>query len=127
MVAARLDKPTHRPLFLTAKDRIPYGFRDVSPFQVRCGLVLISSGIDAFLAYYYRAHILDLERNPVCLSLMEMEPNHLSVFIVAKLIATISVVAIMCLVKRWHEQMGRLIANVFALFQMGLLTYQITI
>jgi hypothetical protein len=99
----------------------------VNYFQLRCGIVLVSSGVDAFLAFYYRDHILDLERNPVCLTLMAIEPDYLSVFIVAKLITTITVVAVICYLRRRNDQMGRLVATALAAFQMGLLTYQISI
>lgn len=110
-----------------SESNLPECLNRFSSFQIRCGIVMISSGVDAFLAYYYRDHIMDLERNPVCLTLMAIEPDYLSVFIVAKFITTITVVAIICYVRRVNDQMGRLVATALASFQMGLLAYQISI
>ena len=68
-----------------------------------------------------------VNRNPVCLTLMAIEPEYLSVFISAKFFTTITVVAIVCHVRRLNDQMGRLVATALASFQMGLLTYQVSI
>lgn len=96
----------------------------VFSFQSRCTFVLLSSVADALLAWYYRQSIFDLEQNPICLLLMELEPNQLSVFMVVKFLMTLAVIFVIVMLKRRCDRMGSTVCSAIALFQLSLLTYQ---
>lgn len=84
-------------------------------------LIGLVSLYDAFLVYQYREVI--EEQNPFCAWLISLEPEHVSLFLVAKGLGTISVMAILFLLFRHRSRLAVPVAASLMLFQIGLMGY----
>jgi hypothetical protein len=83
----------------------------------------IVSAYDAYLVVRYRDMILQAEENPVCLLLIRMDHEHLSVFLTAKFVATCLVLlTLLALYRAWRRFARPIVAGV-ASFQLALLVY----
>ena len=67
--------------------------------------------------------IMSLEQNPVCLALMQMEPQGLTCFIAGKSLGTLMVLLCLLALHHFSYQHAKLVTLCVALFQIGLLTY----
>ena len=81
--------------------------------------------LDAALAFYFRRSIFDLEQNELCLMLMRLEPNYLTVFLIAKVAGTAGAVGLIGYLHRRNESLGHIVSYSIALFMAGLITYQL--
>ncbi|WP_146594843.1 hypothetical protein [Novipirellula galeiformis] len=76
-----------------------------------------------FLVFNNSDMILELEKNPVCLALLKMEPTFFSLFVLGKSMGTLTVILILVQLFRsqfhgWHS-----VTSGITLFQLGLLAY----
>ena len=93
----------------------------VSLFSVGLLLVAGCSVYDAFLVYQYR-DVID-EQNQFCRWLIELEPESVSIFLVAKLMGTAAVIAsVVTLAKIWRRAAHASLASL-VVFQIGLMGY----
>lgn len=80
------------------------------------------SALDTWFAVA-NASIMDLEKNPVCLALMKLEPHGFTCFIAGKSLGTLMVLLCLLALHHFSYQHTKLVALGVALFQVGLLTY----
>ncbi|MEM7785034.1 MAG: hypothetical protein AAF623_16915 [Planctomycetota bacterium] len=100
-------------------------FRSVSRAKLIYGLATAFiagfSFYDAYLVYKYR--IVINEQNEFCKWLIELEPQHVSVFIAAKLLGTLCVVLALLLLGRYWNRVGTIATAALVMFQIGLGCY----
>ena len=89
-------------------------------------VILIAAVLDTYFVYHYREVIRGLERNPVCLYLIECDPDYLVYFISAKLVATALVFLFLLATYRWRAHLGAVVVQAITLFQVSLISYQLT-
>ena len=89
-----------------------------------CWVILLTSALDAGLVVYFRFGIEAGEKNPICLHLIEMEPEWLSVFLAGKALGTGAVIATTSIVYRLRRHLGLTVATALSMFQVGLIGYQ---
>ena len=92
-------------------------------FYIATMIIAIVSVYDAWLVYLYRDSIASLERNLICLALIELEPEYASIFILSKLIGVGAVVFCLEMVRRFNSRIGFSAAMGVAAFQICLLCY----
>lgn len=78
---------------------------------------------DAYLVVIYRTVITRLERNPVCLYLINLDPESLSYFLFGKFLGTVIVLSTMAMIYRYRKRWATPIFASVASFQLGLLLY----
>lgn len=97
--------------------------RETSYFWSLWSFIGAVSAYDAWLVVLTKTEILFMEQNPVCRHLINLDPEYLGVFLPAKAVGTIAVLAILFwlyLRRRWHALSA---ASGVAAYQFGLLLY----
>ena len=93
------------------------------PFVVFCFATIATiSALDTWFAVS-NSCIMKVEKNPICLSLMRLEPTHLSFFVAGKTMGTLGVLLALVALHRFSYKHASLVTMFVALFQVGLLTY----
>lgn len=67
--------------------------------------------------------IVKVEKNPICLALIELDPNGFSYFVLGKSIGTLSVVSVLSLLAVLRYRHTKLVTLSVVAFQCGLLMY----
>jgi len=99
--------------------------KSISPlFFIGCCLLTIVSisSIDIWFAVE-NASIIKVEKNPICLTLMKLDPEGFTFFIAGKASGTLVVVLTLLQLHRLRYRHAMLITIGVTLFQIGLLTY----
>ena len=92
-------------------------------FLVSCFLTIaIISAIDIWFAVANTA-ILRVEKNPICMALIELEPQGFTFFIIGKAAGTLMVLLTLSLLYRVRYRHANMVTFAIALFQIGLLMY----
>lgn len=86
----------------------------------------IASAFDAWLVHRFVDSIFEMEQNPVCLFLIELDAEHLSVFLPAKALGTLSVLSILRLIFVRRRKYSLPITWGVAAYQAGLVVYLVT-
>ena len=97
--------------------------RGRTSFLLFCSLAIaIVSALDTWFAVANK-RIIDFEKNPICLVLIELDPSGCSYFVVGKTLGTIAVlIALLCL-HRFRYRHAFLVTIAVTLFQIGLMTF----
>lgn len=80
------------------------------------------SALDTWFAVA-NSSIMNLEKNPVCLALMQLEPQGFTCFIAGKSMGTLMVLLCLWALHHFSYKHAKLVTWCVALFQVGLLTY----
>ena len=90
---------------------------------VVCFVIIASvSTLDALLVAW-NPEIEQVEKNPICLALIQMAPRSLAVFFVGKGLGTIGVLATLGYLLRVNVFRPKIVLASITLFQIGLVTY----
>ncbi len=92
-------------------------------FWVLWSFIGCVSLLDAALVLVYAERILEMEENPVCRLLIELDPTGFSYFLPAKLAGTVLVLVLLRLIDRFMRNRAALITAAVAAYQAGLLMY----
>lgn len=92
-------------------------------FATCCAVIGMISCYDMMLVFVHRETILHMEQNPICLALLRMEPKCFSLFVLAKTIGTLTVLAILVKLFRSQFHSSHSVTSSITLFQLGLLAY----
>ena len=98
--------------------------RYTSVFSGCCLFIVLTSIIDAALVLMYPETILGLESNPLCLALMQLEPQYFSIFLVWKFVGTCVVIATLCRLFVRRRAIAMVVVWSVSAFQLGLMLYQ---
>ena len=94
------------------------------PLLATCVIIILSvSTLDTYLVYSFKHVIVEFERNPICLALIEKDPQNLSLFIWGKLFGNIGVVCVLLFLFRYSYRNRNLVALSVAGFQILLTFY----
>ena len=89
-----------------------------------CIAIIVSvSALDTWLVYAYRESILHDERNPICELLIQLDPNHLSCFLLGKVLGNLAVIAVLVGLYRFEFRNCNAVAISVAGFQAMLMFY----
>ena len=92
-------------------------------FYIAIAVIALVSIYDAWLVYLYRDSIAALERNLICLALIELEPQYASIFILSKLVGVGTVVYCLQITRRINSRVGFGASMGVATFQICLFCY----
>lgn len=81
------------------------------------------SAYDAYLVNATRLVIRDMEQNPICLMLINCDPDRLSYFFVAKAAGTLVVLSMLAALYCWKRRLALPTVTGVMTFQIGLLLY----
>ncbi len=94
------------------------------PLLATCVIIILSvSTLDTYLVYSLKHVIVEFERNPICLALIEKDPQNLSLFICGKLLGNLGVVGVLFFLFRYSYRNRNLVAMSVAGFQILLTFY----
>lgn len=95
-------------------------------FQTLCCFIGVVSVVDAYLVHRFIDSILYLEKNPICRRLIELDAEHLSVFLSAKTLGTLTVLCILRLIFVRCREYSVPITWAVAAYQAGLMVYLVS-
>jgi hypothetical protein len=85
--------------------------------------ILAVSAYDTYLVAIYRSIIGDLERNPVCMFLIRLDPTHLTWFVAGKCVGNLLVVLCLVLLHKFRYKHAMLVATSIGCSQLLLFAY----
>ena len=93
------------------------------PFLAFCfATIAIVSGLDTWFAVANPC-IMKVEQNPICLSLMRLEPRGHTFFVAGKILGTLGVLVSLVALHKFSFKHASLVTMLVTLFQVGLLTH----
>lgn len=99
--------------------------RITNQFLTLCFVTIAAiSALDTWLAVA-NSTIMFVEKNPVCLALMRLEPQGFTCFVAGKSLGTVMVLVCLLALHRYSYRHAKLVTVCVALFQVGLLTHLI--
>lgn len=98
-------------------------FQSPSAFLICLTIILAVSIYDTYMVFVFQNIIIGMERNPICLFLIELDPDNLSWFLGGKLLGNLGVVSVLAGLKKFRYRYAQIAAITVAAFQLGLLTY----
>ncbi len=88
-----------------------------------CFIITFVGIVDTWLVVKYSDSIFDMEKNPICLFLLQQDPYGLMVFVYSKVAGLVLVIGSLVALFRYWEKNAVLIACAVTLFQLSLLGY----
>ncbi|GAA5507709.1 hypothetical protein Rcae01_03166 [Novipirellula caenicola] len=101
---------------------LPAWFRSMY-FAVCCTVIGLISCYDMLLVFVHSETIFEMEKNPICLALLKMEPTFFSYFVIGKTLGTITVLGVLVHLFRNRFHSWHCVTSGITLFQLGLLAY----
>ena len=92
-------------------------------FSACCFVITFVGIVDTWLVVKYSDSIFDMEKNPICLFLLQQDPYGLMVFVYSKVAGLVLVIGSLVALFRYWEKNAMLIACSVTLFQLSLLGY----
>lgn len=86
-------------------------------------VILAVSTLDTCLVYFLKNVIVEFERNPICLALIQRDPQDLTWFVCGKLLGNLAVVTALTILFRFEYRNRNLVALAVAGFQIALTFY----
>lgn len=92
-------------------------------FPILCSLIAFVSIYDTALIVKFREHIVVMEENPMGIWLIKAGGGDVEIFVRAKLAGTVTVLAILTFLWRYHKRTAFPVTTSVAAYQTGLLAY----
>ncbi|MFO0904611.1 MAG: hypothetical protein U0939_16520 [Pirellulales bacterium] len=92
-------------------------------YALMCASIVGISAYDAFLVFLYRSVIIDFEKNPVGLLLIQLNQGGVSWFLIAKTAGTLFVLGVLVHLYRRYERYAYPVTSTVTAFQVGLVGY----
>lgn len=86
-------------------------------------VILAVSTLDTCLVYFFKHVIVEFEKNPICLALIQRDPQDLTWFVGGKLLGNLAVVTALTILFRFKYRNRNLVALAVAGFQIALTVY----
>jgi len=81
--------------------------------------IVVVSAIDGYLVFRHRYEMLDFEKNPLGLWLIQLNEGNVWYFLVAKLVGTIVVCGTLLTVSHFNKRLGFTLTITVAIIQLG--------
>ncbi|MEM9942453.1 MAG: hypothetical protein AAF939_12880 [Planctomycetota bacterium] len=92
-------------------------------FLICIAIILAVSTYDTYLVFVHQRHIIKMERNPICLFLIRLDPENMTFFLMGKFLGNLGVVCVLAALKWLCFRPYLLVAGLVAGFQIGLLGF----